>query len=154
MAILPGERTANVKESLFRYIEANYTLTSLVFQGQDVLDTTSLTEWIEVVLASRTSDFVRQVTSGNAGEIARYVLSTVLYKKPSDNIFRIDLMRDTIVNLLRRAFIPVYNYAGNAEQIGSIRSDGVIAEGPAFFENDLNIVPVRFGFSWVEEYTV
>lgn len=154
MAILPQERFSNVVNSLFSYIETNYTLTQKEFQGQNALDTKTVKEWVWFGAQVASRRYERQVTHDNTrGNIVSLFVTAHIMVKPSNNFLRVTEIRDTIVNLLRWASIQMQDYAGGTGLIGKLTGKDIFDEVDMGFEADINRYRVTFLFDYIEQFT-
>lgn len=154
MSILPQERFSNVINSLFSYIETNYTLTQKEFQGQNALDTKTVTEWTWFGAQVASRRYERQVTQdGTRGNIVSLLVTVFIMTKPSNNFLRVIEIRDTIVNLLRWASIQMQDYAGGTGAIGKLTGKDIEGESDMGVENDVNRYRITFFYDYVEQFT-
>ena len=153
MAILPEERRENIVRSLYGHIETNYTLTEKWFGDSNVLDTTTLTEWVEFNVLSATEQFMRQVTESNLGALTSLLLHVLIYQRPTTAIMRVHLIRDTITNLLRRASIQVSDYVGGGPALGKVVGEGLMVDAFAGRERDVSRYALTFRFRYLAEYS-
>lgn len=153
MAILPEERIENVKRALFDFIETNYTLTTKWFQGSNVLDTTAITEWVWFGITGSDRRFLRHVRRENLGNLVTFFVSAIVYIKPTETITRIDLIRDTIVNLLRRASVQVVDRVGSAGNLGKLYGKELLSDIPLGIEDDLDRLSLTFAMEYIEEFS-
>ena len=139
MAIAATERLENAVSAIYNYLESNYTLTTKYFSGSNTLDTSSLTEWVEFEIEEvPMRRFLRQVTEATLGDLAAiYVLATA-YVKPSNNIMRIFRIRDSVMNLLRRAMIQILDRAGLTGNLGRLRCQGLVEDNHLGIEKDVD----------------
>ena len=153
MAILPEERTENIVRSLYGHIETNYTLTEKWFGDSNVLDTTTLTEWVEFRMLSATKQFMRQVTESTLGDLMSPLLHVLICQRPTTAVTRVHLIRDTIVNLLRRASIQISDYVGSGPALGKLVGEGLMVDAFAGRERDVSRYALTFRFRYLAEYT-
>lgn len=154
MAILPQERFSNVINSLFSFIETNYTATQKEFQGQNALDTKTVTEWAWFGAQVASRRYERQVTQdGTRGNIVSLLVTVFIMTKPSNNFLRVIEIRDTVVNLLRWASIQMQDYAGGTGVIGKLTGKDIEGESDMGVENDVNRYRITFFYDYVEQFT-
>lgn len=153
MAILPEERTENIVRSLYGHIETNYTLTDKWFADSNVLNTTALTEWVEFSLISSTGRFMRQVTESTLGDLTTLLLHVLICQRPTAAVTRVNLIRDTIANLLRRASIQILDYVGGGPALGKLVGEGLMIDAFAGRERDVSRYALTFGFRYLAEYS-
>ena len=159
MALLPHERYSNIVNSLYAYIQTNYSTTQIDFQGLATLDTKTITEWIWVgtdVIGRRN---MRQVTTDPAlprgfswGNLVTLYLTTIISVKPNTNLLRAYEIRDILVNLLRRATITITDYAGGAGAQGRLYGCEIIEESALGVENDVTRLRVVFEYKYMENF--
>ena len=153
MAILPEEKFENVKRSLISYIETNYTASAKDFAGSNALDTTNITEWVWFGVTGATGRrFMRHSDAARHSDLVQYLLTVIINKHVSDDVVGIDRLRDAVVNLLRRAAITVYDYAGNGASISKLLGQGILSEGHIDAENDVQRYSLIFLLQYLEEY--
>jgi len=153
MAILAFERFENVRRSLYNHIASNYTLTSFQLQGETDIDTRSIDEWVWFGIQGSTRQFLHHVTSDTYGNLVTFFFTSAIYVKPTDNLSRIDLIRDTIVNLFQRKAIQVTDYVGNAAAIGRVISNEPPEDVPLGLINDINQHAVTFRMKYLEQFS-
>lgn len=154
MAILPQERFSNVINSLFSYIETNYTLTQKEFQGQNALDTKTVTEWVWFGVQVASRRYERQVTQdGTRGNIVSLFVTAYIMAKPSNNFLRVIEIRDAIVNVLRWASIQMQDYAGSTGAIGKLTGKDISDEADMGVEADVNRYRITFLYDYIEQFS-
>ena len=154
MTIIAAERTANVKASLFNYIDTNYTTTAKDFQGSDTLATTAVAEWVWFgIVGEAPAHFLRHTDNNNLGELYYPLLQCLINVKPSVTILRMDTIRDTLENLLRRASISVLDYAGGGNGlIGKLTGEGTPIAQALGRQNDVEMMSILFRFRFLRQY--
>lgn len=152
MAILPQERTENVKRALFDYIATNFTETAIQFQGSNVLDTTAQTEWTWFGITGSSRRYVRQ-TRSNFGNLVTFFIQAIIYVKPTQSITRIDAIRDAVANLLRKASIQVVDRIGGTGNLGKLYGREILSDVPLGVENDIMMHSLTFAFDYLEEFS-
>ena len=111
--MLPESQLSNYWRSLIAYIQSNYTTTRVYFSGENELDTTSVTEWVEFIWSTQIPHvFVRHANNAHAGNIMDATIGAIIYVKPTTEVGRIVTIRDAVVDLLRRPLIEVKDWAG------------------------------------------
>lgn len=151
--MLPESQLSNYWRSLVTYIQTRYTLTPIYFSGETQLDTTSITEWIEFIWHTQTSfAFVRHADNAHPGNIIHATMGAIIYVKPTDVVGRIVTIRDVVVDLLRRPFIEVVDWAGTKNVIGSLQGEGLMNDVALGIREDLNRWSLAFRFSYQEKF--
>lgn len=154
MAIVAEERMRNVKLSLFNHIDQNYTATAKQFQGSNVIDTSSIDEWVWFgVMGTAAGRFFRQVRENRLGGLVTVLLNCTIKLKPTIYFIRMDEIRDLLVNILRRPSIAVVDHTGNGATIGRLIGDGLVDDARMGVVDDLDQAVLSFHFHFLEEYT-
>lgn len=128
MPIQPEARTKNIKASLFKYLNTNFTLIPIQYDGVQ-FDEQNHNEWVRADFQVGDTDFFRQVGGGLFGGDVIVMFSMNVLLKPdkvmTENIYR----REDLVDELKYIFrvplgIPVYDWHSSAtpSQIGVIRT--------------------------------
>lgn len=151
--MLPEEQLSNYWRSLFAYIETNYTFTAKQFNGENQLDTTKISEWVEFIWRTqRPYAFNRNVDNENVGNNVYATIDALIYVKPTNVVGRIVTIRDVVVNLLRRPFIEVLDWVGTKNVIGSLQGEGLISDVALGLRQDLNRWSLSFEFMYQEKF--
>jgi hypothetical protein len=147
--VVAQEKVANFQRSLWAYIESNYSTTAKYFYGLNINETQSLTEWVEFEWGSSTRRFQR--IAAGAGNLVSPIVSAYVYVKPTDDITRIAVIRDAVVDVLHRPVVPVLDWMGNKAPIGSLWGEEIVVDNYLGLENDVNQWMLSFRFSYQEE---
>lgn len=151
--MLPESQLSNYWRSLFAYIETNYTLTAKQISGENQLDTTKLSEWVEFIWHTQMVEtFIRNVDNANAGNIMNATIGAIIYVKPTNVVGRIVTIRDTVVDLLRRPLIEVVDWVGTKNIIGTLQGEGLISDVALGLRQDLNRWSLGFKFTYQEKF--
>ena len=130
MAILATERDENVIASLFKYIEANFTLVP-VYYGNSGIKEEDYDEWMRVDVMIPKPRYARQVGDDLMGAEALVMLNMNIFKKQTEaetiNIYRPHRIHDTLANLFRVPLgIAVKDYVESAgagtNRIGTLQT--------------------------------
>ena len=158
VTILPQEKFENVKRSIFKYMQENFTTSTLDFEGSEAFDSRSVDDWVWVGISNKTYTFMRHVNFGHLGDIVNFTLHCMIYCKPTEDIMRVDRIADTLRSLLRRASIPIYDFDGDGSVIGQAIGNGVIADRPVHItipgsaEEDIRMHAIDFQYQFLMEY--
>jgi len=119
MAILPEAREENVVASLFKYLEANFTLVPVDYAGVGIREE-NVDEWVRADVMLPTPRYARQVDEqGNMGAEYLVMLNLNIFKKQTEmetvNVYRNFRIRDTLADLFRVPLgITVRDWVGSA----------------------------------------
>jgi hypothetical protein len=118
MPIVPEERSENLKASIFKYIEANFTTTPVDYAGAG-LDESDYDEWVRADVMLTPTIHMRQVGGGLLGGEASVLVNLNIFHKQSElqstNIYRIQRIRDELANLFRVPVeVPIKDWVENA----------------------------------------
>jgi len=157
--ILPEEREENVIASVFKYLEANFTLVLIDYAGAGI-EEENQDEWIRADVMFTKPRYARQVDSQNMGAEALTMLSMNIFKKQTElelaNIYRNKRIRDTLANLFRVPLgIPVKDWVENAgaNVIGTLQTSELesqdlgLQEGIAAYQYNLTST-MRYVMKW------
>lgn len=148
----PLAKRENVLQSLWAFIETNYTLTEKFFIGLNTLTTDTLAEWVEFLFNDMRRKEVRAVNQDNPGNIVSLRLTTNIFVKPTDVISRIDRICDTLAELFRRCVIEIRDWVGDSSVIGKMIGQGIMADMRLPDENEYQRHMLIFTFQYVEEH--
>ena len=151
--MLAEEQLSNYWRSFIAYVETNYTTTGKYFVGENELDTTNLTEWVEFIWSSQTPHtFVRHADNAHPGNIMNATIGAIICVKPTSVVGRIVTIRDVVVNLLRRPLIEVLDWAGSKSVIGSLQGEGLVSDVNLGLDGDINRWSLKFQFRYQEMF--
>ena len=153
MAIQPEERFDNVKRALFDHIETNYTETAKWFQGSNVLDTTTETEWVWFGIAGVARRRPMRQVGNNIANLVTLVVQAIIYVKPTETITRISDIRDEVVGVLRKPAIQVVDRAGSTGNLGKLHGQDILNEVDLGIENDVHQYSITFDYLYLEEFS-
>lgn len=131
MAILSTEREENIIASIFKYLEANFTLVPIDYAGAGINEE-DVDEWVRADVMTTKPKYYRQVDSqGNMGAEGLFFLNMNIFRKQTEaetvNIYRMQRIRDTLANLFRVPIgIAVKDYVETAgagtNRIGTLQT--------------------------------
>lgn len=156
--LLAEERFENVQRSLYDFIQNGFTLSVIDFEGSDGFDSSDVNDWVWIGVSSKTNKFMRQTSPGRLGDLTRFILHTVIYLKPTDDLSRKDRIADDLENLLRRASVPITDYVGGGGVIGQAVGQGVVGDRltsitiPGSAKEDIRPYLLDFEFLYLKEY--
>ena len=151
--MLPESQLSNYWRSLIAYIQSNYTTTRVYFSGENELDTETITEWVEFIWGTQIPHvFVRHIDNAHPGNIMDATIGAIINVKPTTVVGRIVMIRDVVVDLLRRPLIVVKDWVGSKNVIGSLQWEGLVSDVHFGLREDLNRWSLGFHFRYQEMF--
>lgn len=143
----------NVILSLYNHIQGNYTLTPVIFVGQDEFNSEVADEWVEILWSMPGGKRIRTLGQGVSGMERHPTLSCVIRTKPTANLGRHHRIFDALCNALSDRSIPINDYVGgDGSQVGKLYVQDQGEHIELGRDGDVKVSVAVFQLQWQQAY--